>query len=143
MVTILETVSNYIGLTKDPDVISERVREALARTISQCLTEPAYAVAYGGDVFVVVLPGFDHDRALGKAPEIRDKMLKTVYLPAVGQGVHLQASFGLATYPQDAADITSILAKADQAMFDVKVKGKNAVGDATGRIHHGSPGTGP
>jgi diguanylate cyclase (GGDEF)-like protein len=119
-----------------------RALAELAQTINQCLTEPAYGVAYGGDEFVAVLPGFDHERALQKAQQIRDNMLKTVYLPNVGQGVHLQASFGLATYPQDAADITSILAKADQAMFDVKVRGKNAVGDASGRIHHGAPDTG-
>jgi GGDEF domain-containing protein len=61
-------------------------------------------------------------------------MLSTVYLPAVAQGLHLHASFGVATYPEDAVDITAMLAKADQAMFDIKVKGKNAIGDASGPV---------
>ncbi len=107
----------------------------VARTIQQCLAEPAYGVAYGGDEFVVVLPGYDHEQALEKAHEIRNRMLMTVYLPAVDQGVHLQASFGVSTYPDDAADITSMLARADQAMFGVKTKGKNAIGDMSGMIH--------
>lgn len=100
----------------------------VAKTIDQCLESPAYGVAYGGDEFVVVLPGFDHQQALGKAEQIRSSMLETIYLPTVNNGVHLQASFGVATYPDDAADIKSILAKADQAMFRIKTEGKNAVG---------------
>jgi diguanylate cyclase (GGDEF)-like protein len=107
-----------------------RALAEVARTLEAYLAPPAYAVAYGGDEFVVVLPGFDHARGLEKANEIRTGMLSTVYLPAVGQGIHLHASFGVATYPEDAEDITAMLAKADQAMFDIKVKGKNAIGDA-------------
>jgi flagellar biosynthesis protein FlhA len=41
MVTILETISVYVEITKDTDVISEKVREALARTISNLYTEGA------------------------------------------------------------------------------------------------------
>lgn len=100
----------------------------VAQTIGQCLESPAYGVAYGGDEFVVVLPDFDHNQAMEKAQQIRSSMLETIYLPTVNNGVHLQASFGVATYPDDAADIKSILAKADQAMFRIKTEGKNAVG---------------
>jgi diguanylate cyclase (GGDEF)-like protein len=102
----------------------------VAQTLMACIAEPAYGVAYGGDEFVVVLPGFDHGRALAKAQEIRSKMLATRYLPAIGDGVQLRASFGVATYPEDASDIKAILAKADKAMFRIKSEGKDAVGDA-------------
>ena len=57
-------------------------------------------------------------------------MQETRYLPAVEGGVRLKASFGVATYPEDASDIQAILAKADKAMFRVKTGGKDAVGDA-------------
>jgi diguanylate cyclase (GGDEF)-like protein len=105
----------------------------VAGTIKSCLLAPAYGVAYGGDEFVVVLPGFDHPKALEKAQEIRSKMLETVYLAGVNEGVHLEASFGVSTYPDDASDIKTMLAKADQAMFQVKSEGKNAVGGCGGR----------
>jgi diguanylate cyclase (GGDEF)-like protein len=107
-----------------------RALAEVAQTLMACIAEPAYGVAYGGDEFVVVLPGYDHERALGKAQEIRSKMLATCYLPNVNDGVRLKASFGVATYPEDASDIKAILAKADKAMFRVKTEGKNAVGDA-------------
>jgi diguanylate cyclase (GGDEF)-like protein len=105
---------------------SEALQE-VAGTIRECLVEPAYGVAYGGDEFVVVLPGLDRDAALMKAEEIRSQMSRTVYLAAHGHQVPLRASFGLATYPEDAADLASILALADKAMFDVKRTGKNAI----------------
>ena len=107
----------------------------VARTIDQCLESPAYGVAYGGDEFVVVLPDFDHQQALEKAQQIRSSMLATIYLPNVNDGVRLQASFGVATYPDDAADIKTILAQADQAMFRIKTEGKNAVGGTDGSRH--------
>jgi diguanylate cyclase (GGDEF)-like protein len=110
-----------------------RALAEVAQTLMACIAEPAYGVAYGGDEFVVVLPGFDHEQALAKAQEIRSRMLATRYLPTVGQGVQLKASFGVATYPEDASDIKAILAKADKAMFQVKTEGKDAVGDARGQ----------
>jgi diguanylate cyclase (GGDEF)-like protein len=104
----------------------------VAQTLMACIAEPAYGVAYGGDEFVVVLPDFDHEQALAKAQEIRSKMLETRYLPTINDGVQLKASFGVASYPEDASDIKAILAKADKAMFRVKTEGKDAVGDARG-----------
>lgn len=112
-----------------------RALAEVAQTIKNCLAEPAYAVAYGGDEFVAVLPAFDHFQAMQKALEIRSAMLNTIYLPtAVAQGVHLKASFGVSTFPEDASDIEAMLATADKAMFEVKTKGKNAVGNARNTI---------
>jgi len=66
--------------------------------------------------------------------------MHATFLPNVENGVRLQASFGVSTYPDDAGDITAILARADQAMFNVKSKGKNAVGDVDGAILLHGPG---
>ncbi|MDZ7581286.1 MAG: diguanylate cyclase [Deltaproteobacteria bacterium] len=106
----------------------------VAAVLKSCLSEPAYGVAYGGDEFVAVLPDYDKVQAVEKAQEIRARLLHTVILPHVNNGVRLQASFGVSTYPDDAENITAILARADQAMFNVKGKGKNAVGDVSGAI---------
>lgn len=108
-----------------------QVLKEVAGTISSCLTEPAFGVAYGGDEFVAVLPGLDKGRAREKAEEIRMRMKETVYLSSSGHSVSLHASFGIATFPEDASDLSSILALADQAMFHVKEKGKDAIGDVS------------
>lgn len=107
-------------------LMGSRALQEVAQTIKGCLAWPAFAVAYGGDEFVAVLPNFDKGRARKKAQEIRVQMFKTLYLTEEGHDVRLRASFGLATYPGDAADMKGILARADQAMFHVKrhVKGE-------------------
>lgn len=108
---------------------SQALRE-VAQTIRAAIQDPCFGVAYGGDEFVVVLPGYDREHAKRKAEEIRRRMQQTTYLTEYGLAVKLQASFGLAAYPQDATDRTGILALADKAMFRVKQKGKGSVGTA-------------
>jgi len=107
----------------------------VAAVLESCITEPSYGVAYGGDEFVAVLPGQGKRQAVLKAQEIRARLLRTIFLADVENGVRLQASFGVSTYPDDAGSITAILGRADQAMFNVKLKGKNAVGDVDGAVH--------
>ena len=58
-------------------------------------------MAYGGDEFVIVLPGFDKKQATSKVEEIRSRMKQTSYLDKAGHRVHLAASFGIATFPDD------------------------------------------
>jgi diguanylate cyclase (GGDEF)-like protein len=105
---------------------SQAIQE-VAKTLRECLTEPAFGVAYGGDEFVVVLHGFDKSQACRKAEEIRSRMKETVYLSEHGHQVKLRASFGIATYAEDATNVTALLASADRAMFEVKKKGKDSV----------------
>jgi diguanylate cyclase (GGDEF)-like protein len=105
---------------------SQAIQE-VARTIRECLVEPAFGVAYGGDEFVAVLQRFDKAQALKKAEEIRSRVKQTVYLANHGHQVSLSASFGIATFPDDATDVAGLLALADRAMFDVKETGKDAI----------------
>lgn len=110
---------------------SRAIRE-VARTIDSCLKDPAYAVAYAGDEFVVVLPDCDQAQALRKASEICDKMRDSVYVLDQKIEVRLTASFGVATFPKDAKDIDALLAAADQTLFSVKGNGKNNIGQYNG-----------
>ena len=105
-----------------------QVLQEVAAMIRQCVIAPAFGVSYGGDEFVVVLPSMDKRQALYKAEEIRRTLSQTIFLANRGLQVHIQASFGVATYPEDATDRTGLLALADHAMFDIKRRGKNAVG---------------
>ena len=100
----------------------------VAQAILTTLHDPAFGVSYGGDEFVVVLPGFNSQQVKRKAEEIRKTISQTVYLPKQGLDIRLTASFGIATYPEDGKSITDLLGLADRAMFNVKYQGKNAVG---------------
>lgn len=106
---------------------SQALKE-VAETFKQCLVDPSFGVAYGGDEFVLALPQTEKGEALEIVGEIRELMKNTVYLHKKGLNVHMSASFGVAVYPDDAEDSVGLLALADEAMFHVKSSGKNAVG---------------
>jgi diguanylate cyclase (GGDEF)-like protein/PAS domain S-box-containing protein len=104
-----------------------RVIQEVAWTIRAALPEGAFAVAYAGDEFVVVLPGFGRDAAVVTAETIRTCVAHSVYLAAAGQRVSLTMSVGVATLPDDAHDLAELLAAADRALFAAKRAGRNAV----------------
>jgi len=107
-----------------------RAIQEVAATIRSCLDPPAWAVAYAGDEFVVVLPGLARQAALDKAGEIRARIRETAYLAATGRTARLAASFGVATYPDDARDLEGLLALGDQALFSVKRSGRDGIAAA-------------
>jgi diguanylate cyclase (GGDEF)-like protein len=61
------------------------------------------------------------------AETIRARIKETIYLQNAGLKVHVSASLGVSTYPDDAGTLTELLALADQAMFSVKERGKDLV----------------
>ncbi len=105
-----------------------QVLKEVAATIQMAIKQPSYGVAYGGDEFVIVLPDFGKKEAIEKSAEIQKIMAQTTYLSENGHNVQLSASYGLSTFPEDAQNLPELLAKADSRMFDIKEKGKNAIG---------------
>jgi diguanylate cyclase (GGDEF)-like protein/PAS domain S-box-containing protein len=108
---------------------SRTIRE-VGTTIQKTLEKPAYAVAYAGDEFVVVLPDFDQVQAVEQAKKIQDKIRNHVFLRDQGFEVSIRASFGVATFPYHADDMTNLLESGDQELFRAKGAGKDAVRSA-------------
>lgn len=82
---------------------------------------------YGGDEFVVVLPNTDSQGALSIARRIRKGLKDHAFLGEFGLAVHLSASFGISSFPQHGRTPQDLIQKADQAMYSVKERGKDAV----------------
>jgi diguanylate cyclase (GGDEF)-like protein len=106
---------------------ASKALQEIADTIKTTLQPPAYGVAYGGDEFVLVLPGFDKRQALDMAETIRKRIKETIYLQKAGLNVGVSSSLGVSTFPNDADTLSGLLALADQAMFSVKERGKDSV----------------
>jgi diguanylate cyclase (GGDEF)-like protein len=106
---------------------SRTLRE-IAQKIQGCLSESYFAVAYGGDEFVVVMPDTDRVLAAETARMIRASINAATFLTRWNRNVQVTASFGVATYPDNASTIEELLSLADQAMFRVKNTGKDRVG---------------
>jgi len=81
---------------------------------------------YGGEEFLLVLPGATTDFAYKRAEELR-QMCAKVTVPHEGKELRVTMSFGVATYPDQGKEADTIIIKADQAMYKSKNSGRNLV----------------
>ena len=105
---------------------SKMLRE-VALVIASQLEDNDRLVRYGGDEYVVILPDQNKPAAFDKMGEVRRELADAVFLQADGLKIKTTASFGIASYPQDAADKKGLLQMADQSMYRSKKLGKNAI----------------
>lgn len=77
---------------------------------------------YGGDEFVVVLPGADSSQAKLIAARIRER------LASDGQTPPITVSVGTAVFPDDGATIEKLLSAADLALYGMKRLPPNSTG---------------
>ena len=105
-----------------------RTLAELADVVRSVLPEGCYGVSYGGDEFVIVLAGYDHNQGMQVAERIRRAVERSSFLSTMDLSIHITVSCGVATFPEDAQTLTDLLAAADHALFEVKKHGKNAVG---------------
>jgi diguanylate cyclase (GGDEF)-like protein len=89
-------------------------------------------VRYGGDEFIVILPRQSKEEALVKVARMREAITSTRFLHKENINADLTASFGMAAYPEDAADKHELLAEADRCLFVSKAQGKNRITCADG-----------
>ncbi len=75
---------------------------------------------YGGDEFVLILPQTTKAQALHVARRLRQALNEAVFLQDEGLQIRMTASFGVAAYPEDAANRDEILRLADEAMYKIK-----------------------
>ena len=81
---------------------------------------------YGGEEFLLVLPGMAQDSAAGRAEQLR-RALAAVQIPFGGSTIEVTASFGVATFPVDGATADALVSAADSALYASKAAGRNRV----------------
>jgi diguanylate cyclase (GGDEF)-like protein len=82
---------------------------------------------YGGDEFVMILPQTPLKGGFYVAERIRKDMEKKVFLKHEGYMIRVTASFGVATYPENAKTKEELLKIADKAMYRGKNTTRNVV----------------
>ncbi len=105
---------------------SQVLRE-IGRTMASILSDDDILVKYGGDEYVIVLPGKNKDVSQSLVADIMIAISESVYLRSEETPVRVTASFGISTYPEDAQTKKDLFLLADNAMYSVKRTTKNAV----------------
>lgn len=102
----------------------DSILKILSRCFKNSLRGSDIVARYGGDEFIVCLPGTDHPAAMQVAEKIRTEIANLDHdLP---DGCKISVSIGLTEMQQD-ENFNSMLNRADKAMYQAKVAGRNRV----------------
>ena len=106
-------------------ITGDLVIQAVAESLKESVRTSDLLVRYGGDEFLVLIENISLATALKIAEKIRKSVAKSdVFQPENFERVQVSISAGVAV---GAASWMGLLAKADQALFRAKAKGKNTV----------------
>jgi two-component system cell cycle response regulator len=107
-----------------------------ASLMTQSLREVDIAARYGGEEFALILPDTPRMGAFVVADRIRKRVDEHFRRRKGGPVVTM--SGGVATFPDDAADLEQLIKRADEGLYRSKSNGKNRVTVIGGerRAHH-------
>lgn len=108
-------------------LLGTKVLAEVARVIHTVLGPEDALVRYGGDEYIVLLPGHSQTQALALVRRMRRALNEETLLTQEGLNLKLTASFGIATLPRDAKDKETLLRIADRAMYGSKGRGKDCI----------------
>jgi diguanylate cyclase (GGDEF)-like protein/PAS domain S-box-containing protein len=99
--------------------VGDSVLKAFAERLVNCVRASDTVARYGGDEFVLVLPGLDHKLNVAS---IAQSVLERLRSPFEfdGQKLFLSGSIGVSVYPKDGGDSEVLLRNAAAAMYRAK-----------------------
>ena len=104
----------------------------VARLLQQSLAKGQPVIRYGGEEFVILLPGMKAGDALTTAERLR-AAIAAEKVESGNQSLKLTISIGVATIPaSQRVSASSLIRAADSALYAAKDEGRNRV------IHHGA-----
>jgi len=90
----------------------------IARRFERNMKSNETLARLGGDEFVIVLPNCDEKKSMCRAREIKSLLENTFNI--VNMKIAVTASFGVAVFPNQGEDASSLLSHADSAMYAAK-----------------------
>lgn len=131
-------------------VAGDRLLQELANLVQQNIRKDDIFGRFGGEEFLVIFPNISAAQAMTAAQKIRSVITQYKFAFAEKQPLGMiSVSGGVAEYPFDGLDATSLLHKADGALYEAKRQGRNKVfavsrpGDASEKVEDGAVAAGP
>ncbi len=111
--------------------VGDKLIKKVALRIKSCVSPGDTIARLGGDEFIIELPELKNDliTAEKQAIEMAVTVLKKLKQPIEIEGnhYHITASVGLVIYPRDGENQSILLQRADTAMYEAKIKGRNRI----------------
>jgi diguanylate cyclase (GGDEF)-like protein len=104
----------------------DAVLREVAVLLQETLRDIDLAGRWGGEEFVLILPGTDLAGGAQVAERIRAALARRIVLAVDGTSIPVTASFGVAATPP-ATTAAELFAAADAALYEAKRAGKNRV----------------
>ncbi len=109
-------------------LVGDKVLKLTAKVLEESIRKVDLLARFGGEEFVVVLPEIDKEHARQAAEKLRRAIELTHFPKEESQPLgHITASFGLASFSEDASEGDALLKLADQALYEAKANGRNRV----------------
>lgn len=105
----------------------DKVLIALAQILTHAVGQKDLVARYGGEEFVILLSRADSIEARAMAEGIRSAVEASTFVTEEGDDVHFTISIGVALFPADGIDVSTLIKKADRAAYLAKRMGKNQV----------------
>ena len=104
--------------------IGDEALRRVAQELGEAVREGDRVYRYGGEEFIVVCEGLPHKAAVVAAERLR---LGVSTLAIAGVDLPITASVGVATSPEDGADLKALFATADARLYEAKFGGRDRV----------------
>ena len=100
----------------------------VANQLKQLTPKNGVACRWGGDEFVLILPGVDHHQFETLAEQITTRIVKPYTLVSRQANVQVGLCMGAALYPYDSSHKSELIHLADKAMYAIKPESKTPGG---------------
>ena len=107
-------------------LIGDQVLQEFARRCKSSVREVDLVGRYGGEELIILLPETDRPTSIQVAERLRGTVAATP-IEVLGREIAVTVSIGVATEDENTTDLETLIARADQAMYIAKHKGRNRV----------------
>lgn len=120
--------------------VGDEVLRRFANTLKEHIRKHDVVARFGGEEFVLLLPGKDTEQGLEVAEKLRAKTADTQITIGDDVCLTLSASFGVAHYDSSDREWSAVLHRADNALYAAKKQGRNRVVDLVTEGQNVQPG---
>jgi diguanylate cyclase (GGDEF)-like protein/PAS domain S-box-containing protein len=114
-----KTINDSLG-----HLVGDHLLREVAGRLCRAVRASDTVARLGGDEFVVLVPGVHNGE---ECAQVGEKIIEALAapFPFEGHNLHISPSIGICLYPDDGADVETLMRHADAAMYHAKAAGRN------------------